>query len=57
MVLKVNAAQGNQPGLREPTFKLHVDLPVEVLQVATEFVAVTGLELVLRTQRTGLSAC
>lgn len=54
---RLAAGQRNQPGLRGPTFKLHVDLPVEVLQMATEFVVVTGFKLLLGTQRTQLSAC
>ncbi len=36
------------------TFKLHVDFPVEVLQVSAELVAVARLKLLLRTQRTRL---
>lgn len=38
-----------------PTFKLHVDFPVEVLQVSAEFMAVTGFKLLLGTQRTRLT--
>lgn len=40
-----------------PTFKLHVNLPVQVLQVSTEFVAVTSFKLLLRTQWTRLTSC
>lgn len=36
------------------TFKLYKDLPVEVLQVSPQLVAVAGLELLLGTQRTRL---
>lgn len=40
-----------------PTFKLHIDLPVEVLQVSAQLVAVAGFKLLLRTQRAGLPPC
>lgn len=38
------------------TFKLHVDLPVQVLQVPPQFVAVAGFKLLVGTERTGLPA-
>lgn len=37
-----------------PTFKFHEDLPMEVLQVSPQLVAVTGFKLLLRTQGTRL---